>query len=129
MTRILQIALIGLVLQLGNVHAQERTERVTLGDGVTVLKGDVKGYGRVKYTLSAKPGQQLTIHLKTSNASNYINVGLAGAPEALCQGALTANVCAVQSATAADYVIDVFLMRNAARRGEKARYTLTVSPK
>jgi len=25
-------------------------------------------------------------------------------------------------------VIDVFLMRNAARRGQKARYTLTVSP-
>ena len=128
MTRFLQMVLIGFALTLGNAHGQERTERVTLGDSVTALKGDIKGYDRVRYTLSAKPGQALKVQLKTSNASNYINVGLAGAPEALCQGALTANVCQVHSASAADYVIDVFLMRNAARRGQKARYTLTVSP-
>lgn len=128
MKRILQVVLAAAGLLLGGAHAQERTEQVTLNDGVTALKGAVKGYGQVKYTLSAPPGQKLTIQLKTSHASNYFNVAQAGASEALCQGALTSNVCSVQSATATDYVIDVFLMRNAARRGEKARYTLTVNP-
>lgn len=128
MKRILQVGLVAASLLLGSAFAQERIEQVTLGNGVTALKGSIKGYGHVKYTLSTAPGQQVTIHLKTSNPSNYFNVMQADASEALCQGALSSNLCTLQSATAGDYVIDVFLMRNAARRGEKARYTLTVNP-
>ena len=121
MKRSLQIMLIGASLICGSACAQKSPLRVTLGDKETKLNGDLTGFDRVQYLFTANPGQHLKIQLDTSNHSNYINVGVAGAAEAVCQGSLTGNICTVRSQSASEYVIDVFLMRNAARRGEKAR--------
>lgn len=124
--QVLQVVLAGAGLICGSAFAMERTERVALGDGTMALKGEIRGHDSAQYSFAAKPSQQLTIRLATSNPSNYINVERADLAEAVCQGALTGNVCSVRSESAADYVFDVFLMRNAARRGEKAEYTLSI---
>lgn len=128
MKRILPMLWLGTSLICGNVWAQERTERLTLGDGTTSTKDQIKGRDGVQYSFAARPGQQLMIRLASSNPSAYINVEKDGAAEAVCQGALTGNVCAVRSEAAAEYVVDVYLMRNAARRGDSAQYTLTIEP-
>ena len=126
MRRILQLVLIGASLICGSACAQKSPLRVTLGDKETKLNGELTGFDRVQYLFTANPGQHLKIQLDTSNYSNYINVRAAGAAEAVCQGSLTGNVCTIRSESASEYVIDVFLMRNAARRGEKARYILSI---
>lgn len=124
--QLLRIVLAGAGLVCCGAWANERAERITLGSGTTALRGEIKGYDSVQYSFTARPGQQLAIRLVTSNPSNYINVERNGLGEAVCQGALTGNVCSVHSESVADYVVDVFLMRNAARRGEKAEYTLFI---
>eukprot|EP01136_Pigoraptor_vietnamica_P032131 Opistho-1_new@93610 len=118
MTRFLPLLLIGVALIHGGAQAQERSERLTLDSAVTTVRGQIKGRDSVQYSFTAKPHQQLSISLATGNPSNYFNVEREDLTEAVCQGALTGNLCSVRSDTAAHYVVDVFLMRNAARRGE-----------
>ena len=108
--------------------AADRTQHVTLNESPATLKGQIRGYDRVQYSFTAQAHQQLMIKLSTSNPSNYINVRRADMPEAVCQGALTDNDCSVQSDAEASYVVDVYLMRNAARRSERAKYTLVITP-
>lgn len=126
-TRLLSLVLAASGVGCGGAFAADRVERVTLSEGTTALKGSIEGRDSVQYTFSARPGQELAIRLATSNASNYINVERADVDQALCQGAMTGNVCLVRSESSAEYLVDVFLMRNAARRAEKASYTLTIN--
>lgn len=127
-TKLLPMLWLGAGLLWGGAWAQDRTEQLTLGDGITSIRGQIKGRDGAQYSFKARAGQQLMIRLGSANPSAYINVEKDGAAEAVCQGALTGNVCAVRSEAAADYVVDVYLMRNAARRGESAQYTLTIEP-
>jgi len=126
MQRLLPLLLTTGLLLAGGAMAQDRTERLALDGASTSVHGQIKGNDGVQYLLDTRGPQQLTVKLASSNASNYLNVEKEGAPEALCQGALTGNVCTFRTEPGARYLVDVYLMRNAARRGESARYTLTV---
>lgn len=128
MTRILPMLWLGAGLICGSVCAQDRAERLTLGNSTTAIKDQIKGRDAVQYSFTARPGQQLMVSLASSNPSAYINVEKDGATEAVCQGALTGNVCAVRAEATTEYIVDVYLMRNAARRGESAQYTLSIEP-
>ena len=104
-----------------------RTERVQFARGTSsaTLRGNVHGYDSVDYVVGARRGQTLTVSMRTTNASAYFNVLPSGGDTAL-DGA--ANVVNWRGALPAngDYVVRVYLMRNAARRDEHANYTLTV---
>ncbi len=126
-TKFLGVALTVSSVWCGGALAADRSERVTLGAGATTLKGEIRGDDAVQYTFDVPANQELVIRLATSNPSNYFNVERAGVAQAVCQGAMTGNVCSVRSASSAEYVVDVFLMRNAARRAEVASYTLTIA--
>ncbi len=128
MTRILPMLGLSASLICTSAWAQDRSERLTLGDSTTSVKDQIKGREGVQYSFTAKPGQQLLIRLASNHPGAYFNVEKDGAAEALCQGSLTGNVCAVRADAATDYLVDVYLMRNAARRGESAQYTLTIEP-
>ena len=107
--------------------AQERSERLALQGGAASATGQIQGNGSVQYQLAAEPGLPLTVQLASSNPSNHFNVEREGTAEAICQGALTGNVCMFRTEPGARYVVDVFLMRHAARRGESAQYTLSIA--
>lgn len=87
------------------------------------VSGQITGDAHAQYVIAATPGRQVTVKLISNNASNYFNLLKQGSSEAICQGAMTGNVC-VFRAEAGSYVADIYLMRNAARRGEQAQYTL-----
>ena len=74
----------------------------------------------------ARRGQTLSVRMQTSNASAYFNVLPRGGDGTALEGA--ANVVDWRGVLPAngDYVVRVYLMRNAARRDEHANYTLTV---
>ena len=108
-----------------------RTARVQFAPGASAkaVSGSIKGYGAVDYLVSAKAGQTLSVKLKTSNASNYFNVTGPGADAALFVGSTSGGDYSGVLPASGDYKVSVYLMRNAARRGESAKYTLTVAVK
>lgn len=105
-----------------------RQEKVQFAKGASsaVIKGQLKGDAMVDYVVRAAAGQTLSVKLQETNPQNYFNVlppdssGSAmfvGDTGEDYSGALPAD---------GDYVVRVYLMRPAARRGEGSNYTLTV---
>ncbi|WP_165321954.1 hypothetical protein [Rhizorhabdus phycosphaerae] len=124
-------AVIGaLALAAGPVQAEPgiRTVPVIFSGGATrqVIHGTIRGYDVIDYSLRAAAGQTLSVRFSTSNRSSYFNVGVQGAPEALFNGAISGNRFSSVLAANGTYAVRVYLMRNAARRNETARYTLTL---
>ena len=93
----------------------------------TTVKGSIKGREIVDYRLKAKAGQLMTVSLSTSNLSNYFNVLPPGSETALFIGSTSGNDWTGTLPTDGDYTVRVYLMRSAARRNEKARYTLSIN--
>lgn len=108
-----------------------RTSRVQFAKGASskAITGSVKGYDTAVYLIGARRGQTMTVNLKTSNASNYFTVTAAGADEALFDGTINGNSFTGKLPANGDYQVRVFLMRNAARRNEVGKYTLTIGVK
>jgi hypothetical protein len=92
----------------------------------TTVKGSIKGREIVDYRLKAKAGQQMTVSLNTSNLSNYFNVLPPGSETALFVGSTSGNNWTGSLPADGDYTVRVYLMRSAARRNEKASYTLSI---
>jgi len=104
-------------------------ERIAFARGATSsrVSGSVKGDASKRYVIGAKAGQTLTIELKPSRKSLYYNVTKAGASAAMRIGSSeTDNRWTTTLPSDGDYVIDVYFMRNEARRGTAASFTLDV---
>ena len=105
-----------------------RQEKVQFAKGASsaVIKGQIKGDTTVDYVVSAAAGQTLSVKLQKSNAQNYFNVMPPGSTgSAMFVGDSGTNYSGMLP-TDGDYVVRVYLMRPAARRGESSNYTLTV---
>jgi hypothetical protein len=109
--------------------ASIETKRMSFTPGTSsaTVKGSIRGDTTVDYKLGAKAGQTMHVSLKTSNASNYFNVLPPGSSDvAVFVGSSGGNEWTGSLDTRGDYTIRVYLMRSAARRNERADYTLTV---
>ncbi|MBC6981924.1 DNA breaking-rejoining protein [Caulobacter sp. 17J80-11] len=105
-----------------------RTERVTFlpGASSTLLQGRVSGYESVRYLVNVRAGQTLAVRLVSDNASAYFNLLAPGATEAMFVGPVSGDTFQGKVLAGGDYTVQVYLMRNAARRGEKADYRLAI---
>jgi hypothetical protein len=101
-------------------------ENVELTAGKTThsVKGKIKGYATAEYTVTGKAGQTLSVKLKTNQASNYFNIRRAGQDEALFIGSTSGNSYQAKLPADGEYTVQVYLMRNAARRNAVASYRL-----
>jgi hypothetical protein len=110
-------------------QAQDRVERVQFAKGASskAIQGRIAGEQGVVYIVGAREGQTLSVDLKTSNGANDFNVTAPGANEALFIGSTSGNSYRGTLPTTGDYRIQVYLMRNAARRNEAANYTLSIA--
>lgn len=116
---------------LANASAQTpevRTETVTLSGNPprSIQRGTIRGYQSLDYRVTLAAGQRLRVGMRTTNRSSYFNLKPANSEEAIHNGSVAGNAFDEPVANAGDYVIQVYLMRNAARRNETARYTLTI---
>jgi hypothetical protein len=105
-----------------------RQEKVQFAKGASsaVIKGQIKGDAMVDYLVRAAAGQTLSVKLQKSNAQNYFNVMPPGSTgSAMFVGDTGENYTGMLPADG-DYIVRVYLMRPAARRGENSNYTLTV---
>ena len=119
-----------LVFSISLAIAEEiREERVQFKPGETgaTLKGRIKGRQIVDYRLSAKAGQSMAVILETSNRSNYFNITAPDADRAMFIGSVSGNRFVGGLPKDGDYTVRVYLMSNAGRRLEAAKYTLNVA--
>ncbi|MBB3223624.1 hypothetical protein [Pseudoduganella umbonata] len=109
--------------------AADKVERYTVDastPGTKTLRGKIRGYGTAEYKVLLRQGQDLTVGLKTNSLSNYFNITAPGAQEALFNGSINGLDYRGKVEQDGEYTVNVYLMRNAARRNERASYTLSV---
>ena len=113
------------------VSGATRTERVTLpkDQSPKTIKGTLKGTATVNYVVAAQAGQTMTVVLATSNPSNYFNVTAPGTKEAMYVGSVLGNEFGAKLPLGGDYVLQVYLAADAAKKNETASYTLTIEMK
>ena len=73
-----------------------------------------------------RAGQTLTVKLVPSNPSTYFNVTAPGAEQAMFIGSTAGTTMTEVIPSSGDYKIDLYLMRNAARRGDTSNFTITI---
>lgn len=105
---------------------RRETVHFAAGSSGSTIKAKLKGYQSVQYALGLTAGQKLNVQLDSSNSSLYFNVTAPGAEAAMYNSSVNGNGTSVTIPSSGKYAIDVYLMRNAARRGEAADYTLTL---
>ncbi|MFC7297547.1 hypothetical protein [Herminiimonas aquatilis] len=93
------------------------------------IQGTITGYQSADHNVQVAAGQTLTVHLDTSNTSSYFNVTAAGADQAMFIGSTSGNDYQGVMPSSGVYTIRVYMMRNAARRDEVAKYTLNIKIK
>lgn len=117
------------------VQAQDgtRTERVQFprGSTGTTISDSITGYEAAEFLVGAQAGQEMTVVLKSDHLSTYINVfepgTKPGTDEAISIGSDDGTRYEGTLPSDGDYLIQVYMMRSAARRGEVAHYALDVS--
>ncbi|MDH4441962.1 MAG: SH3 domain-containing protein [Rhizobium sp.] len=112
----------------GPAVAQERNARVEFsrGQSATTIRGTVRGYEGINYRVNVRGGQRLAVTMDSSNGSNYFNILGPDGGDALFNGSIAGDFADVIVPTSGDYTVQVYLMRNAARRNEQARFTLRI---
>ena len=122
--------LIAAVCLAGVAEAADRTIPVKFkaGSSFRTVRGVLKGYDTVTYVLGAYAGQNMQVLFSPSNPSCYFNVN---APNdggyAIYNGSNEGNEFAQQLEEDGKYRVMLYLYRNAARRNETCRYSLTFS--
>lgn len=104
----------------------EKRVKFQPGQSEAKIEGKIKGYSTVDYVLAARAGQRMKVDFKASNSSAYFNILPGGSATSLFTGSSGGDHFDGTLPISGDYRIRVYLMRNAARRGDTARYELQV---
>jgi hypothetical protein len=105
---------------------RRETVRFAPGSSSSTIKASLKGYQTVRYSLSVTAGQKMSVQLDSRNTSLYFNVTAPGADAAMHNSSINGNGTSITIPSSGKYVIEVYLMRNAARRNESGSYDLTL---
>jgi hypothetical protein len=90
------------------------------------VKGSIKGPQTIDYKLRARSGQTMSVTLKSGNSGLAFNVLPPGSQGEAIAGAIGLQTWSGALPADGEYTVRTYLPRSAARRGEKASYTLTV---
>jgi hypothetical protein len=102
--------------------------QVTLPTGgqAATFNGVIQGRGTAEYVFQAPAGRKLQVSLKSSNEQNYFNVLRDGKDDPLFIGSVNGTNAVLALRDSGTYRVKVYLMRNAARKNEEARYELVL---
>lgn len=109
-----------------------RSERIEFPEGAseTTIRDSIEGRQFVDYLVRARAGQEMQVILETDHLANYFNIYEPGTrPQfdaAIYVGSIHGPSYAGTLPSDGDYLIRVYLMRSAGRRGEIAGYALTI---
>lgn len=105
-----------------------KPERVLFAKGMSskAIKGTIKGDQSRTFVVNLRAGQKISVKLVSSNASANFNVTAPGAQQAMFIGSISGREMTDVIPSSGDYTVDLYLMRNAARRNETANFTVTI---
>jgi hypothetical protein len=130
-TLISKIAVLILVHALATTASAQEALRETVGldelNKLLIVEGTITGDEIVDYHAAGERSQILSVDMITSNPANYFNILPADSNQALFIGSIRGTVADVPLPESGAYVIRVYLMRSAARRGETAEFSLGIS--
>jgi hypothetical protein len=121
---VLSLAVAGGAAALAQVAIRKEPVHFKAGETAATVKGRIKGDETVDYVLGAQKGQSMVVTLEAGNRSAYFNVTAPGADEALFIGSISGDRYEGTLPASGDYTVRLYLMRNAARRGEACDYTI-----
>ena len=135
MRRLAAAFAVALVFAGGMATAQDtQTVQVRFPPGSTgtTIQDSIAGRESISYTVGAQAGQQMDVRLTSANTSIYFNIygpGSGPGDAALAAGEMLPEINDYSGVLPASgtYTIDVFLYRNAARRGDAADFALDIS--
>ncbi|MBS3021463.1 hypothetical protein DJFAAGMI_04236 [Comamonas sp. PE63] len=129
MTRFQPMLATAALLSLMTLHlsssSMAQAAFTTPGGYSNSYSGQITGNGVVQYGLETRPFQRMTVTLNTNNPSSQMNIFKDGNAQPLCAGSARQNICTFRVERGASYRVLIFLTRDAAQRGESARFTLT----
>ena len=99
--------------------------RFAKGKSSATIAGTIKGDNSIAYMLNARAGQVMSILFSPGNSSCYMNVSEPGADSAVHIGSTSGNEYGANLTASGDYKTQVYLMRNAARRNEICKFSIT----
>jgi hypothetical protein len=128
------VALAALLAVATSATAADRVTRARVsfpaGATGTEVAGSVTGYDSVEYQIGAAAGQRMAVTLTSPSTAAYFNVfapgEVPGESTALFIGARDGLAFEGTLPDTGDYIVQVFLVRAAARRGEHADFTIEV---
>lgn len=107
--------------------SQTRVVQFAKGASSALIEGKVKGRDTMDYTLRAGAGQTMTVSMKASHPGAYFNLLPPGSKDvAIYNSSINGNEFSGTLDKAGVYTLRVYLMRNEARRGTQADFTLNV---
>lgn len=92
----------------------------------TVVTGRIAGDAEARYTVAATAGQTLSVDLRSTNPGLNFNILPEGTDTALFIGSTSGTVADIPVPQSGTYVIQVYLMRSAARRDEASDFSLGI---
>ncbi|MFT4173511.1 MAG: hypothetical protein QM639_13180 [Rhodocyclaceae bacterium] len=106
-----------------------RSVRVPVGGQArsAMIASHIKGYETVDYLVRVKAGQHLAVRFDADSHSAYFNVLPPQADSASFTGAIDGDRYSGIMPTDGDCTVRVYLMRNAARRGEVGHFRLYIN--
>lgn len=121
-------ALIPLLALSEPVSAGDRTEtiRFQAGRSSATISGSIQGYDGVNYMLGARAGQMVHVLFSPGHPACYFNFFVPGADTASHAGDVDGNEFSMRLSHSGNQRIQVYQMRNSARKGETCRYKVSV---
>jgi hypothetical protein len=121
------LAALGLLLAVPARAQKEFNVGLTRAHNSATLSGRIRDDAEHRYIVTARAGQTLTVDFKPTNASAYFNIlAPRSNGEAMFVGSSSGNHFTGALPANGAYAIQVYLMRNAARRNEVANYTISI---
>jgi hypothetical protein len=101
--------------------------RFATGASAATVTGSITGQAYTDYRVNVRAGQLLSVSLTRLGGSPYFNVMEPGSTGlALYDGSSAIGPFRAETRRSGDYIVRVYQMRATARRGETARFRLTV---
>ncbi|WP_421692771.1 hypothetical protein [Aestuariivirga sp.] len=121
----LMLALLLALPQAALADDRNETVKFAAGESSATRSATIKGYDGINYQLDARAGQVMQVLFTPSNRSCYFNIFAPGDDTAVFNGSITGNEFGLNLVTSGTYTFQVYLMRNAARRSETCKFSIS----
>ncbi len=105
---------------------ESRPLKFATGASSATVKGSIAGRQTIDYKLRARAGQTMEVNLSSGNTGLAFNVLPPGSKDVAIEGAIERQSWTGALPADGEYTVRTYLVRSAARRGEKASYALKV---